>query len=350
MSSHDLSPKALYQFLSALPKRSLEQPFERELDFIEKSVSSLMTLLGVKPEHLYFDYSIRYPKRMIADAVVAANRLDVPRLILEAKLPRSRSRKWVINNGLAQLNDYLSATGAPLGILFAPEVLALSQLRCGTTERVKEVYYLNEITETDADKILKAVHTALAYEDLAPLKSRKNNHEESAWQELQTATKAANEATDNHSKGRTYEDLASILIQSLEYLTIRHRNLPTVTSEIDILARYEGAEERTFFDSCGEYLLIECKNWGVPADAKTLRDFAGKMADCDVTLGIFLSRSGVIGRSHGEDALGVIRNQWHQHRRVIIVVSEEDIDGLVNPVDWYLLLLDRYERVRFQVR
>lgn len=141
MSSHDLSPKALYQFLSALPKRSLEQPFERELDFIEKSVSSLMTLLGVKPEHLYFDYSIRYPKRMIADAVVAANRLDVPRLILEAKLPRSRSRKWVINNGLAQLNDYLSATGAPLGVLFAPEVLALSQLRCGNTERVKEVYY-----------------------------------------------------------------------------------------------------------------------------------------------------------------------------------------------------------------
>lgn len=350
MSSRDLSPKALYQFLSALPKRSLEQPFERELDFIEESVSSLMTLLGVEPKHLYYEYSIRHPKRMIVDVVVADGRLDVPRLILEAKLRRNRSHKWVIGRGLAQLNDFLSATGAPLGILFTPEVLALSQLSCGNIERIEEVYYLNEITETDADKIIKAVHAAFAYEDLVPLKPKKDTTEEPLWQELQTATKAANEATDNQSKGRTYEDLASILIQSLEYLTIRHRNLPTVTSEIDILARYEGSETRTFFDSCGEYLLIECKNWGVPADAKTIRDFAGKMADCDVTLGIFLSRSGVTGRSHGEDALGVIRNQWHQHRRVIIVVSEEDIDGLVNPVDWYLLLLDRYERVRFQVR
>jgi hypothetical protein len=350
VSSQDLSPRALYQFLAALPERFREQPSASESDFVEQAVGSLMTLVGVAPKHLYYEYSIRHPHRMIADAIVADDRLAVPRLVLEAKLLRNRSIKQVISAGLAQLNTYLSSTGALLGILFAPEVLALSYARNDNAERIEEVYLLDEITEANADRIQQVIHMVLTWKDSSPLKYVCGADEESLWPELQTARKEAGEATDNESKGRTYEELASVLIQSIEYLTIRHRNLSTVTSEIDLLVRYEGCKARTFFDSCGEYLLVECKNWGVPADAKTLRDFAGKMEDCDVTLGIFLSRSGVTGRSHGEDALGVIRNQWHQYRRAILVVSEEDVEGLVNPADWYALLIDRYERVRFQIR
>src|ERR1039458_9667944 len=124
-------------------------------------------------------------------------------------------------------------------------------------------------------------------------------------------------------------------------------------SQNDILVR--NRHHDAAIASLGDYLLVECKNWGKPANAAIVREFAGRLRTTKVRTGVLASKSGITGqrqRRRDTGARGAISKEYLQEPSVAVLVLDgngilELADGKRNLSD---ALLEQFESVRFDIR
>ncbi|RKX91687.1 MAG: hypothetical protein DRP84_11230 [Spirochaetes bacterium] len=157
---------------------------------------------------------------------------------------------------------------------------------------------------------------------------------------------ASSDKISPQEKGNKLENLAKKLLES-PYLKIIDTKKRTSTGEIDIVfevKKFEG----TIFHNFSDILIVECKNWEMKVSANELRSFADKMRDTDTTVGIFFSRYGITGDSEFvRDAKGIIRDKWKTERKIIIVLTYNDLRNVIEKgMNFYKLLKEKYYEVK----
>ena len=95
----------------------------------------------------------------------------------------------------------------------------------------------------------------------------------------------------------------------------------------------------------GVTLHFECKNESRRISAAQIRVFASKLQDRNQPIGIMVSHTGLSGRASGRagtrmHAHGVVANELH-HGRTIVVLSLDDVAGLIDSDDLVELCVER---------
>jgi hypothetical protein len=154
-------------------------------------------------------------------------------------------------------------------------------------------------------------------------------------------------AQTNDEKGKSLEELARLLFESLTFLSYRYSKLRTASAEIDLVFRYRGFKETTVFDELGPYFLVECKNWDIRVGAKHVRDFIGKMQSSRVKLGVLVAPKGVTGDSAGADAWREIHKAWDKYGLLMPVIAAEHLEKIKSGENFNELLEYEIESIRF---
>ncbi|WP_437835559.1 restriction endonuclease [Sorangium sp. So ce1153] len=158
---------------------------------------------------------------------------------------------------------------------------------------------------------------------------------------------AAEVASTAKEKGATFEEVAAVLFSGLKGVKVKYRNLLGSSYEVDLVLEHSRADIGPLFHDFGRYSLVECKNWSEPMAAKHIRDFKAKLDRARAHLGFVMSRNGVTGAHNGADALREIRAAVDTNGVFLIVVSQADLKAVEAGADFYSLIDDRVDRLRF---
>lgn len=146
-------------------------------------------------------------------------------------------------------------------------------------------------------------------------------------------------ASSTAEKGNSLENLAEVLFSSIKSLTLQTTNLRTTTSEIDLIYRHSS--------SLGEYVLVECKNWGKPMDSKAVRDFEGKLQGTNSGLGIIVAPEGLTGED-GRDAVERANEFYKESGKVIVLFEKEDLNSIATGENPHELLREKIFQRKFR--
>jgi hypothetical protein len=334
----------LYSFLRELHQTE----YPNEVSFLAQAVPEFVEILGYERSNVFFETAIGFPGHYRADAIVAAGRTEQPWILIETKVPRLPIRQW-LPSGLEQLRKYSSAVAPKYAVLLSPELLVI------ISEENERQYEPKKVTLDEATDILvalenpgtlpqgKRVYLQRAFAgDLIQFETFRLDRDE--FSELLRSVLLAR---TNDEKGKTLEELAALLFNGMPFLIVKYRNLRTASSEIDIVVQNQGWRSSTIFDEFGRYFLVECKNWAAPVGAKQVRDFKGKLEKSKVRLGILFAKNGVTGTHSGADALLEIHSAFDSRNMFIIVISEEDLKAIENGMNFYNIVDERIDRLRF---
>ena len=150
---------------------------------------------------------------------------------------------------------------------------------------------------------------------------------------------------NNKRKGRLYELLARKILESY-YLEIFKKGTVNrySTGQVDILFHVKKLEG-TIFQEFSDIMVIECKNWGDPANVKEIRDLSGKLTNFKSNIGMMFARKGVTGKkkaSASRDGLEEIKNIWNSQGKIILVITLQDVIDILRGTNVYKLLENRY--------
>jgi len=151
------------------------------------------------------------------------------------------------------------------------------------------------------------------------------------------------DAVGANPKGDAFEAACSYLFSELDGVLIEGRDSSMAAEEIDIVLWNAQIEESLKpFDYT---ILVECKNWTKPADAKALDSFIGKVRRRDLKTGIFIAANGVTGdflnADNGAGAIEIIKGALQEGIRVIII-NEEDLRAITTIDDFRKLIRKRF--------
>lgn len=159
-----------------------------------------------------------------------------------------------------------------------------------------------------------------------------------AWGEVLAAEAKA-------EKGKALEEFAIELLSGISLLEFAEGRVRTRTSEIDAVFHVTSTPG-TLCQEWGGLLLVECRNRKEKLDAGAVSKFAQTLRHRDAKVGIVISLAGLTGRV-GRDARGQIADEYLASQRLILVLDEGDIEGVVEGrVNLYELLRERDRSLR----
>jgi hypothetical protein len=336
--------------LFALFQRISSTTYSNEISFVIDAIPNFVRTLGYRDDWLLFEHRLA-AQQYIADAVVTSSPAGPPRLLIEAKSQRFSGRH-MYDDGEAQLLSYQEVSNAEFAVLFAPHLLWILRngvfqrfdLRTITSEQASDIYeqlrrpdgWPNNLPPTTITPAVETREISFPYFTL----SRES---------LVAALDAVTRAETSHEKGKSLESLGAMLFGGLNGIAVKYRNLLGASSEIDIVVEYNRTVFNPAFDEFGRYALIECKNWESSVGAKHVRDFKVKLDKTKVRLGFLLARNGVTGAHDGADALREIHSTMDRDGVFIIVVTLDDISSILAGADFYQIIDDRIDRLRFDL-
>jgi hypothetical protein len=121
-----------------------------------------------------------------------------------------------------------------------------------------------------------------------------------AHQELQIVLDSANTSDE---RGRALERAAGAFFSAVPGCEVHGRRVldPFRSSEIDLLVGNRRRDAGLYY--LPEMIPVECKSSEKPVTAAEIRDFASKVQDRNLQLGVLVTRAGVTGaRSQAESA------------------------------------------------
>ena len=151
---------------------------------------------------------------------------------------------------------------------------------------------------------------------------------------------AGDAATTTTAKGRALEDLIAYLFELIPGITVTARNELNSFSaeEIDVAFWNEGDPlGLRMFD---HLILVECKNWSVPAGYPELAVFHDKLQSRGRPLGIFVAASGITGDPVSLTAAHSVLARALAQGREILVLTRGEIEKL-NDTDEFVRVLKR---------
>ena len=319
-------PQELQDFLRDIPN----QQFDREVDFIQRVLPRLMDIFGYAENETFYDLA-KGPLR--ADAVLSDSIEARPWVVVEVKSGKMpNTAQWT-----KQLGRYLQEFNCRRGLLISPDLLVL------LVDYRSEQFDLKNLNAEESEKIFKAIERS-AQRQTSPAAVPQH----SPFVDL---IEAVEKAQTNADKGKSLEDLARFLFESVAPLKCKYSNLQTRSSEIDIVLEYDRSIGHVpLFDELGQFSLIECKNWSKPVGVGPVRDFMGKLDKCRARLGVIFSKNGVTGVDAGADALREIQSCFDRNGVFVLVFSLEDIRGIESGHAFLASLDRKADSLRFDVQ
>lgn len=147
--------------------------------------------------------------------------------------------------------------------------------------------------------------------------------------------------------GKPLEQLAEYLIGAMPGCRAIRR-VKSQVSEYDVVVACEGAFQ-DFRSELGRYFLVECKDWSRSADFTTVAKFCRVLDSAKCRFGILFSKKGVSGQKKNRDAVREIVKVYQDRGVVIVVVTRQDLDRVMNGENFITMLRSKYERVRLDL-
>jgi hypothetical protein len=204
----------LRDLLTGIP----DEHFDREIDFIQKVFPRLMNVFDYAEDETFYEYG---SGRFRADVVLSGSIEAPPWVVIEVKGHTARNTAdWVY-----QLRRYLDEFGCNKGFVISPELLVL--VADDRTER----FDLKSLTLEQAEEIFKAIERNAQGQTVSDTIPQRN--------QLVDLIEAVERAETNKTKGKSLEDLAHFLFESVAALGCKYNNLQTRSSEIDLVIEYD---------------------------------------------------------------------------------------------------------------
>lgn len=343
--------EALQQFLTELPERH----YTSSIIFEKEVIPSLVDILGYDTDDVHYQVSTdavdTLDRTLHTDAIISRDADVRPWLVIEVKYLDQLFRD--VGSLPEKYEERVSlrtkSHGAEYGVLLSNFHLIITD---GNTH---QTFYLKNLDEEDVEEIGELLEPpeTLPREkvpsDTEPRPDRINTRNfELDLSDFQTALEAAESASSPADKGDTFERLSALLFEGIPFVSIRHTNLRTATSELDLVVEYEGANSPTIFDDFNRFIPVECKNWQTSVGSSELRDFKGKMDAANVDLGILLSKSGISG-DKGSDAVREKKQTFNDSAMAILVVDNADLNRILRGTSFYRILDEKLFQLRFDV-
>jgi hypothetical protein len=335
--------EGLQSFLEYLSR----QRYASGVVFETEALPMLLDYLGYPPDNVYFQPIVRGEARDRFDAIVARTRTSVPWLVIEAKLqpPPGIVRDWV--QRLPQLRYRSRAHAA---VLFTPETLAVST----ADNEAADVFDLRRATASVADVIFGALRApdSLPSEPIDFSGSGATAAPaviSSEHAKLRQQYEVLDTTETNKAKGDALEVLAKSLMDGVPGLKVVRSKLRTSSSEIDLVVEVTKAGTLEMFHEFGRYILVECKNWDDPVQAKDIRDFVGKVVKTKTRLGILFARNGITGLRDSSAALREIQLAFDGQDIFILIVTDADLRAVVEGNDFATILAAKSFDLRFDM-
>lgn len=345
-----MSEQTIHKFLSSLPNTS----YKDATTFLAKAIPEFVSILGYDESQLFFDVDLTWGQLdfLRADAVVAANRTARPWLLIDAKLIPSDA-KHIYPSWIQQIQSYKAISDSEFAILLTPYFLAIVQSHT-PREFILRQYSLKDLSPGQASEIYQLLMrpAQLPGELSRPAPSNQIIDTDTFKIDLRQYSQLLEQvfiAETNDEKKKSLEILAKTLFESIPFLTCKHSNLRTASSEIDLVIQYDGSNLSTIFDEFGRYFLVECKNWKSSVGAAQVRDFLGKVQKSRIKLGIIFAKNGISGAHGGADALREIHVAFDSHGIYLLVMSEEDLRAIERGANFYRILDEKIDRLRFDL-
>lgn len=149
---------------------------------------------------------------------------------------------------------------------------------------------------------------------------------------------AGDAATTTTARGRALEDLIAYLFELIPGITVTARNKLNAfgAEEIDVAFWNEGDPlGLRMFD---HLLLVESKNWSVPAGYPEIAIFNDKLRSRGRPMGIFVASAGITGDPASLTAAHGVLARALSEGREIIVVTRSEIEKLADTSELVRLL------------
>ena len=148
-----------------------------------------------------------------------------------------------------------------------------------------------------------------------------------------------------HQKGQTFETLSEYLLNSLDGVEVRERDIQMPYEEIDLLLWNARTEE--VLQPWDHVVLVECKNWSAPVGAAVLDNFLQKLRRNRITTGIFIAANGVTGdflngNNVHRGAIALLRDALMLDGMRIVVFRWVDLQAIQSVSDIRELIKKRY--------
>jgi hypothetical protein len=166
-------------------------------------------------------------------------------------------------------------------------------------------------------------------------------------QALADAIALARDAGSGQDEKSSSEKLARLLFNGMPFLTCKYLNVESVGNEVEWVVQNHGWHRRTLFDACGDYILVQCKDWSTPVRAEDVSGLRDRMHKTKVRLGIIVAPKGICGRRHGGQAVREIRRAFDTHGLFMLVIAAEHLNEVAGGANFYDMLEYLLERVRF---
>jgi hypothetical protein len=164
--------------------------------------------------------------------------------------------------------------------------------------------------------------------------------------EYRTILDRVENAESSHEKGKSLKKLATLLFNNIDYFSVRHQNIRTTSSELDVVVENTGTD-RSPFDSYDRFILVEAKNWNKPVGASHVRDFIEKIRSVQVDIGVIIAPEGVTGES-GEDAVDQLNQVYQRSGIIVVVIDDSDFKDILNGEGFPEILEDKIFNRRFR--
>lgn len=347
-----MQEKDFFNFL----KNITTSQYKNEISFLSIIIPEFISILGYDKTNLFFEKELTLGRdyRLRADAVISANRIARPWLLIETKLPRKYEVRY-IEEWIRQLKTYQISSDSEYAVLLSPEFLFIIYKTSKKDVLLKQ-YFLEILTLDQAVEI----YTFLARPEKLPdasseqasMPTTHSIESDNFKLDLGVYSKLLESvilAKTNDEKKKSLESLARTLLESIPFLSCKYSNLRTRSSEIDIVVQNNGSNKRTIFDEFGRYCLVECKNWKSSVGAVQVRDFIGKLQKSQISLGIIFAKNGISGEQSGADALREIHAAFDTSGLYILVASAEDLRNIEHGTSFYDILDNKMDALRFDL-
>ena len=217
-------------------------------------------------------------------------------------------------------------------------------------EKVREVLFNRFSSEALQDRASRElVETAPVHvRDAVSIPAASPPPDDTLLLTLMQAVSFPPEGQSTNEKGLALESLAKQLFLTEPSFKVRYERMRGRSFELDLVVECTNVDKVPLMRETGRYLVVECKNEQSRTSAAQVRDFAQKLADCRVNLGVIVTREGITGKDR-KDARDVVANTFIKHGRFIITLTLSDVNAIVRRECSLIDHLDEHaSRIRFQ--
>lgn len=137
------------------------------------------------------------------------------------------------------------------------------------------------------------------------------------YAELRELLRKLPEAQTPVHKGKSFESITESFIMLIPKLEIVGKNVRIESEELDLIVKNEN--ESLFWQRLGSPIIVECKNWSEPVDAKEIRNLIQKMRE--VKTAFLIATKGITAEKGAYDEILEAR----KNNKIILTFNIEDI-------------------------